>query len=265
LARRRVGAGQFERVPAGRFQEDRVTMTNAGERRTPSDARPGPADDVVVAIDGPVGSGKSTVARGVAQRTGLRYLDTGSTYRALTLGLLRLGVPVDDPEAVEAAARGVGLALELDPMPGAVSRVLLDGEPVESELRSPAVNRAVSAVSAVPAVREQLVALQRSVMESGGVVAEGRDVGTVVCPGADVKVFLTASASERARRRANAGGPVETAEQVARRDHLDSSRAASPTRASADAVVLDSTDRPADEVVAEIVRLVEAARARRAR
>jgi cytidylate kinase len=255
----------FEHAPAGRFQEDRLTMTNAGERRTPRDARPAPADDVVVAIDGPAGSGKSTVARSVAERTGLRFLDTGSTYRALTLALLRLGIPVDDPDAVEAAARGVDLALELDPVPGAVSRVLLDGKPVESELRSPAVNEAVSAVSAVPAVRERLVALQRSVMESGGVVAEGRDVGTVVCRAADVKVFLTASTAERARRRGSVGGPGESAEQVARRDHLDSSRATSPTRASADAVVLDSTDRPADEVVAEIVRLVEAARARRAR
>jgi cytidylate kinase len=242
-----------------------VTMTNAGERRTSADARPAPVDDVVVAIDGPAGSGKSTVSRAVAERTGLRYLDTGSTYRALTWALLRLGTPVDDPDAVEAAARGVGLALQLDPMPGAVSRVLVDGKPVESELRAPAVNEAVSAVSAVPAVREQLVALQRSVMESGGVVAEGRDVGTVVCPTADVKVFLTASAAERARRRGNAGAPAESAEQVARRDHIDSSRSTSPTRASADAVVLDSTDRPVDDVVAEIVRLVEAARARRAR
>jgi cytidylate kinase len=255
----------FEHAPAGRFQEDRVTMTNAGERRTPPAARPGPADDVVVAIDGPAGSGKSTVARGVAERTGLRYLDTGSTYRALTLALRRLGTPLDDPHAVAAAARGVELALELPPLPGAVSRVLLDGKPLESELRSPEVNRAVSAVSAVPAVREQLVALQRSVMESGGVVAEGRDIGTVVWPTAEVKVFLTAAAAERARRRGNAGGPAESPEQVARRDRLDSSRAASPTRASADAVVVDSTDRPAGEVIAEIVRLVEAARVRRTR
>jgi cytidylate kinase len=255
----------FERA-GWRFQEDRVTMTNAGERRTPpADARPAPIGDVVVAIDGPAGSGKSTVARAVAERTGLRYLDTGSTYRALTLALLRLGTPVDDPEAVAAAASGVELALELDPLPGAVSRVLLDGVPVELELRSTEVNAAVSAVSAVPAVRERLVALQRSVMESGGVVAEGRDVGTVVWPAADVKVFLTASAVERARRRGGTGGPGESPDQVARRDHLDSSRAASPTKASADAVVLDSTERPADDVVAEIVRLVEAARARRAR
>src|SRR6266511_1370650 len=124
-------------------------MTNAGERRTPPVARPGPADDVVVAIDGPAGSGKSTVARGVAERTSLRYLDTGSTYRALTLALLRLGTPLDDPDAV-------------------------------------------AAVSAVPAVREQLVALQRSLVESGGVVDEGRDIGKVVWPTAEVQVFLTA-------------------------------------------------------------------------
>jgi cytidylate kinase len=254
----------FERAnPA--LWEDRVTMTNAGERRAPPGARAAPVDDVMVAIDGPAGSGKSTVARAVAERTGLRYLDTGSTYRALTLGLLRLGTPVDDPEAVVAAARGVGLALELDPQPGAVSRVLLDGEPVDSELRSPEVNAAVSVVSAVPAVRDQIVALQRSVMERGGVVAEGRDIGSVVCPAADVKVFLTASVEERARRRAAAGVPAESAQQVARRDYLDATRAASPTRASADAVVLDTTDRSIDDVVAEVVRLVEAARARRAR
>ena len=240
-------------------------MTNAGGRRTPPGARPAPVDDVMVAVDGPAGAGKSTVARAVAQRAALRYLDTGSTYRALTLALLRLGTPVDDPEAVAAAARGVELALELGPQPGAVSRVLLDGVPVDSELRSPEVNAAVSAVSAVPAVRDQIVALQRSVMERGGVVAEGRDIGTVVCPAADVKVFLTASAEERARRRAGAKVPAESAQQVARRDYLDSTRGASPTRASADAVVLDTTDRSIDDVVAEVVRLVEAARARRAR
>jgi CMP/dCMP kinase len=256
--------------PVGRPGEDRVTMTNAGERRAaPADGQPGPPSDVVVAIDGPAGSGKSTVSRAVAERTGLRYLDTGSTYRAMTLALVRLGTPLDDPEAVAAAARDVLIGLELDSEPGAASRVLLDGETVGSELRSAKVNASVSPVSAVPAVRERLVALQRSVMERGGVVAEGRDVGTVVCPGADVKVFLTASPAERARRRGKTVSPsdatwaVESAEEVARRDQIDSSRAASPTRASPDAVVVDSTDRPIDEVVDQIVGLVEAARARR--
>jgi cytidylate kinase len=246
-------------------------MTNAGERRTPpADGRPGPPSDVVVAIDGPAGSGKSTVARAVAARTGLRYLDTGSTYRAMTLALVRRGTPLDDPEAVADAARRVPIALELDSEPAAASRVLLDGKPVGAELRSAEVNASVSPVSAVPAVRELLVGLQRSVMERGGVIAEGRDVGTAVCPGADVKVFLTASHVERARRRGNATSPdnaswaVESAEEVARRDQIDSSRAASPTRASPDAVVVDSTDRPVDDLVDQIVGLVEAARARRA-
>jgi len=240
-------------------------MTKAGERETPADGEPGPVGDVTVAIDGPAGSGKSTVARAVAERTGLRYLDTGATYRALTLALLRRGTPVDQPEAVARAAGSAGLGLELDPLPAAAARVLLDGVPVGPELRSREVNAAVSAVSAVPAVRRRLVALQRSVIQDGGVVAEGRDIGTVVCPAADVKVFLTASPAERARRRGSAGSPVESAEEVARRDHLDSSRVVSPTRASEDAVVIDSTDRPVNDVVADVVRLVDAARARRPR
>jgi cytidylate kinase len=252
-----------------------VTMTKPGEPPAPSvgdrargngDGGDAPVRDVVVAIDGPAGSGKSTVARAVAERTGLRHLDTGSIYRALTLALLRRGTPVDDQAAVAEAARAVRIDLELDPRPGASSRVLLDGVPVEPELlRSEEVNAAVSAVSAVPPVRRRLLALQRSVMATGGVVAEGRDIGTVVCPEADVKVFLTASPDERARRRGGPAGGGESAEQVERRDHLDSSRTASPTRASEEALVIDSTDRPVDAVVDEIVRLVEAARARRAR
>jgi cytidylate kinase len=256
---------------ARRFQEDDVTMTRPGEPRVPS---PGgqagdgatAADDVVVAIDGPAGSGKSTVARAVAERTGLRYLDTGSTYRALTLALLRRDTPVDQQEAVAEAASAVAVGLELDPLPGAPSRVLLDGVALSPELlRSPEVNAAVSAVAAAPVVRRRLVALQRSVMAGGGVVAEGRDVGTVVCPEADVKVYLTASPDERARRRGGPAGTGESAEQVARRDQLDSSRAVSPARASEDALVIDSTGRPVDDVVEEIVGLVQAARARRGR
>lgn len=229
--------------------------------------------DVVVAIDGPAGSGKSTVARAVAERTGLRYLDTGSTYRALTVGLLREGVPVDDPLAVAAAAPEIRLALQLDEEPGAASRVLLDGEELGPEqLRAQAVNDAVSVVSAVPEVRERLVALQRAAMAGGGVVAEGRDVGATVWPDAEVKVFLTASAAERARRRAGPrspgaagpgnGGAGESAEAVARRDHLDASRATSPTRPGEGAVVIDTTGVPVEQVVGQVVELVEAARAR---
>jgi CMP/dCMP kinase len=221
---------------------------------------------VVVAIDGPAGSGKSTVARRVAELAGLRYLDTGATYRALTLALLRRGVPVDDPVAVADAAKAVDLTLELGPGPGGVARVLLDGVPPGPELRSPQVNAAVSAVSAVPAVRELLVALQRSLVGLGGIVVEGRDIGTVVWPSADVKVFLTAADRERARRRTgDRAGGGESAEALARRDRLDTGRATSPTRPAEDAVVIDSTDRPVDEVVDEVLTLVEAARARRPR
>jgi CMP/dCMP kinase len=222
------------------------------------------AGDLVVAIDGPAGSGKSTVARRVAELAGLRYLDTGATYRALTLALLRRGVPLDDPEAVADAAKTVDLTLELAPGRGGVARVLLDGAEPGLQLRAPEVNAAVSVVAAIPAVRELLVALQRSLVGVGGIVVEGRDIGTVVWPDAEVKVFLTASAPERARRRTgDRGGGGESPEALAHRDRLDSGRAAAPTRAAEDALVLDSTERTIDEVVGEIVRLVETARAGR--
>jgi CMP/dCMP kinase len=218
--------------------------------------------DIVVAIDGPAGSGKSTVARRVAELGGLRYLDTGATYRALTLALLRRGIPVGDPEAVADAAKSVDLTLELPPGPAGVARVLLDGVEPGPALRSPEVNATVSAVSAVPAVRELLVGLQRSLVGVGGIVVEGRDVGTVVWPDAEVKVFLTASEHERVRRRSgDADGGGETAETLARRDALDSGRTTSPTRAAADALVIDSTTRSIDQVVDQVIELIEAARA----
>ena len=224
------------------------------------------AGDVVVAIDGPAGSGKSTVARRVAQRAGLRHLDTGATYRALTLALLRRGVRVEDPEAVADAAKAVDLTLELPPGRAGVARVLLDGVEPGPALRSPEVNATVSAVAAVPAVRELLVGLQRSLVGVGGIVVEGRDIGTVVWPDADVKVFLTASEPERVRRRGDdRDGGGETAETMARRDALDSGRAASPTRAADDALVIDSTTRSADRVVDQLLELIEAARANRPR
>ena len=222
--------------------------------------------DVVVAIDGPAGSGKSTVARRVAEGAGLRYLDTGATYRALTLALLRRRIPVEDAEAVADAAKAVDLTLELPPGRAGAARVLLDGVEPGLALRTPEVNATVSAVAAVPAVRELLVGLQRSLVGVGGIVVEGRDIGTVVWPDADVKVFLTASEHERARRRSDdTEGGGETAETLARRDALDSGRAASPTRAAADALVIDSTTRTIDQVVDHLLQLIEAARATRPR
>jgi CMP/dCMP kinase len=230
------------------------------------DESPEGVPDVVVAIDGPAGSGKSTVARRVAELAGLRYLDTGATYRALTLALLRRGVPPEDPRAVADAAKAVDLTLELAPGHPGAARVLLEGVPAGPDLRSPAVNEAVSAVAAVPEVRELLVALQRSLVGLGGIVVEGRDIGTVVWPGADVKVFLTASDDVRARRRTgDHGGGGESASSLARRDRLDAGRATSPTRAAEDAVVIDATQRTVGQVVDEILRLVEAARARHPR
>ena len=224
------------------------------------------AADIVVAIDGPAGSGKSTVARRVAELAELRYLDTGATYRALTLALLRRGIPIEDPEAVADAAKAVDLTLELAPGPAGVARVLLDGVEPGPALRSPEVNATVSAVAAIPAVRELLVGLQRSLVGVGGIVVEGRDIGTVVWPDAEVKVFLTATKHERARRRSgDAEGGGETAETLARRDVLDSGRAASPTKAAADALVIDSTTRTIDQVVDQVLGLIEVARASRLR
>jgi cytidylate kinase len=224
------------------------------------------AADIVVAIDGPAGSGKSTVARRVAELAELRYLDTGATYRALTLALLRRGIPIEDPEAVADAAKAVDLTLELAPGPAGVARVLLDGVEPGPALRSPEVNATVSAVAAIPAVRELLVGLQRSLVGVGGIVVEGRDIGTVVWPDAEVKVFLTATKHERARRRSgDAEGGGETAETLARRDALDSGRAASPTKAAADALVIDSTTRTIDQVVGQVLGLIEVARANRPR
>ena len=224
------------------------------------------AADVVVAIDGPAGSGKSTVARRVAELAGLRYLDTGATYRAVTLALQRRGIPVDDQEAVADAAKAVDLALELPPGPAGVARVLLDGAEPGPALRTPEVNATVSAVAAVPAVRELLVGLQRSLVGVGGIVVEGRDIGTVVWPDAEVKVFLTAAEHERARRRTgDTDGGGETAETLARRDAIDSGRSASPTRAAAGALVIDSTTRTIDQVVGQILDLIAAARSNRPR
>jgi cytidylate kinase len=214
-------------------------------------------DDLVVAIDGPSGSGKSTVARGVASRLGLPYLDTGATYRALTWLVLRRGVDVADPTAVADLAKRWRLEISTDPT---IPRVLVDGADVTSAIRSPEVTGAVSAVSAVPEVRARLVALQREIAGSGGVVAEGRDTGTVVFPQAPVKVYLTASGSARAERRAlesvdeaDASVLAATRADLERRDRLDSTRATSPLTRAPDALEIDTTTMSVDEAVDAVV------------
>ena len=216
---------------------------------------------VVVAIDGPAGTGKSTVSRGLARALGARYLDTGSMYRIVTLAMLRGGVDLGDAAAI-AAAGDVPLTVGYDPDH---EQSYLSGEDVSAAIRSDEVTRAVSAVSAVPEVRETLVRLQRELAAGPqSVVVEGRDIGTVVLPDADVKIFLTASAETRARRRNDqnvaAGLPDDyesVLADVIRRDHLDSTRAVSPLRAADDAVIVDTGDMTQDEVVSRLREIVE--------
>jgi cytidylate kinase len=224
----------------------------------------GAAGDVVVAIDGPAGAGKSTVARAVANKTRLRYLDTGATYRAITLEVLRRGVALDDPAGIAKVAADADLDLRPDPANPRVLTVWLGSVEQGAALRTGAVTAAVSAVSAVPAVRERLVAAQRAAIAGGGVVVEGRDIGTVVWPQAEVKVFLTADPVERARRRgADEGELAGTA--LAERDRKDAGRAVAPTRAHPDATLIDSTGMPLEEVVTTVIALIEDARQWRAR
>lgn len=216
---------------------------------------------LVVAIDGPAGTGKSSVSKGLARALGARYLDTGAMYRIVTLAVLRAGVDPLDAEAVEKVASTVQLSVGYDP--DEVS-CYLAGEDVSAEIRGEEVTRAVSAVSSVPAVRERLVALQRAMAEGrGGVVVEGRDVGTVVLPGAPVKIFLTASAETRAKRRndqnvaSGLSGDYEgVLADVRRRDHLDSTRPVSPLRAATDAMVVDTSDMTEAQVIAHLLELV---------
>lgn len=206
---------------------------------------------MIVAIDGPAGAGKSTVARGVAKALGFRYLDSGALYRCVALASL------EDPGR-SAAQHAADLAATLG------EQVLLDGRDVTHAIRSPTVSAQASVVAAQPAVREALVAFQRRLLASGDWVAEGRDIGTVVAPAAAVKIFLTASAPERAARRARELGadPAEVAQELAVRDARDRERDHSPLQAAADAVVLDTGGLDVARVIARAVTLVhEAARA----
>jgi cytidylate kinase len=216
----------------------------------------------MIAVDGPAGTGKSSVSRGLARALGARYLNTGAMYRIVTLAVLRAGLDLDDAAAVTALASRIDLAVGFDPDE---DLYFLGGEDVSVEIRGDAVTKAVSAVSAVPEVRTMLVDRQRELADgSEPVVVEGRDIGTVVLPDADVKIFLTASAEERARRRNDQNVESGLADDydavfadVKRRDHLDSTRAVSPLRAAEDAVVVDSSDMSQSETVAYVLDLVE--------
>jgi CMP/dCMP kinase len=206
----------------------------------------------VVAIDGPAGAGKSTVARRVAVATGLPFLDTGAMYRCVALVAIRKGVQASDSDSVADIARSI----HIDVRDGIT---LLDGNDVSGDIRTPEVNSVVSIIATNSAVREVMREAQRRWARSvGGGVVEGRDIGTVVFPDATLKVFLTASPEVRAQRRvAESGGDVaDVARSIAERDHIDSTRADSPLRPAPGAAVVDSSDRPIEEVVGEIVRLL---------
>ena len=212
----------------------------------------------VVAVDGPSGSGKSTVSRRLAIRLGARYLDTGAMYRAVTWAVLQSNVEPQDTDGVAKVAREADLAITIEPEP---PTVVVNGFNVTGEIRGPEVTAAVSAVSAVPEVRRLLVARQRQIIDAAGaIVVEGRDIGSVVAPTAELKVYLTASAEERARRRSleHEIDQAATAAAMARRDRLDSTRAADPLQQAPDAVVLDTTELGIDEVVERLARLLEA-------
>jgi len=214
---------------------------------------------LVVAVDGPSGSGKSTLSRAVAGALGLRYLDTGAIYRALTWWVLRGGVDPTDQTAVVERARSFQLEISTDP---ADQWVRVGDTDVTTAIRRPDVTAAVSAVSAVRQIRAQLLTRQRDIVGAGGIVVEGRDIGVTVCPDAPVKIFLTASAAARAGRRAREFDKTKDADvaavqaDLARRDRLDASRAASPLAEAADAVELDTTALDLDEVVAAALALV---------
>ncbi len=222
------------------------------------------SSNVVVAMDGPSGSGKSSTSRGVAIRLGLRYLDTGAMYRAMTHWMLEHGVDVHDEAAIAEAAGRPVLESGTDPQSPTIT---IDGADVSGPIRGQAVTTAVSAVSAVPQVRARLLELQRSIIGEGGIVVEGRDIGTVVVPNAAVKVYLTADAGARAARRtaelsgldgaATEGSVADTQADLIRRDRLDSGRTASPLMMADDAVHLDTTPYSLAEVVDEVVRLVQ--------
>lgn len=218
----------------------------------------------VVAVDGPSGTGKTTAARTLAGRLDAGYLDTGAMYRAITLAALRAGTDLGDPHALAALAEDTDLGIATDPDEPAI---VLDEVDVGEKIRDDEVTTAVSAVAAVSEIREMLVDVQRTIIEDvvaelGGIVVEGRDIGTVVAPGAELKIFLTATAEVRAKRRSvqdsAAGRSVDSADvraAVDRRDELDSTRSADPLRSAADAVELDTSGLDLEQVVTALIEL----------
>ena len=214
---------------------------------------------MVVAMDGPSGSGKSSTSKGVASRLGLRYLDTGAMFRAVTWWMLEREVDLADPQAIADHASEPVLVSGTNPLAPTIS---VDGIDVAGPIRSQQVTAAVSAVSAVPAVRARLLQLQRDIIGDGGIVVEGRDIGTVVAPDAFVKVYLTADANARAARRATElGGSTVQATQhdLIRRDKADSGRASAPLAMAQDAHHIDTTSFTLEEVIIQVVALVEQA------
>ncbi len=205
---------------------------------------------MVIAIDGPAGAGKSTVARGVAEALGLTYLDSGAMYRCVALAALRAGVDPGAGRELGALARGA----EISVSPGGIE---LDGADVSEQIRSPEVSAAASRAAAHPEVRAAMVERQRALIAVADYVAEGRDIGTVVSPDSPLKIFLTASGEERARRRAaETGESIEAVKSAQReRDARDREREHAPLRSAHDAIELDTTDRPAHEIVEQVVAL----------
>ena len=216
-----------------------------------------------VAIDGPAGAGKSTIAKLVAKEMGSVYVDTGAMYRAMALRMLNLGVNTEDTAAITEASKDADISIRYV---DGEQRVILDGKDVSEEIRTYEVSGLASVVAAVPAVREKLVALQQKLARETAVVMDGRDIGTTVLPDAELKIYLTASQKERARRRfvqnAEKGLPEVPMDyligEIAERDRRDMTRSVSPLRKAEDAVLLDSSEMTIEEVVSAILKLAEA-------